>query len=226
MSIKTFTGKAEAYVKGRPGYPKSAIELILNEAKEDSVFADIGAGTGKFTEELAKSGHSIFAVEPNHDMRKQLENILQPYEKAKAINGSAETTTLADNSVDIITIAHALHWFDLESFRNECDRIIKPGGLIVVIYNHIPSRKDQDLYKETVDKFFTNKVSSEFTNKMQYTREKWHAYIASQEGNPVVGDLGYDKHIAAINAGFDKDSVDNLVQLDRTTIVYSQRQEG
>lgn len=51
MDLENFTNRAEAYAKGRPGYPKEAIDKIMEYASSDTIFADIGAGTGIFTKE-------------------------------------------------------------------------------------------------------------------------------------------------------------------------------
>lgn len=59
MNIDNFTNKAEAYAKGRPSYPQEAIEKIMEYAEPESVFANIGAGTGKFTEKLVASTYSL-----------------------------------------------------------------------------------------------------------------------------------------------------------------------
>jgi len=225
MNIENFTGKAEAYAKGRPGYPNAAIETIIGLAPSGAVFADIGAGTGKFTVKLAERGYAVFAVEPNADMRGQLAITLAPFPNAKIMDGTAEATTLPDHSVDILIVAHALHWFNPDVFRAECHRIVKPGGLVIAIYNHIPGGEMIDLYKQTVDAFFTKSTTWEFPNPMEYTRDNWLAYIASQDDNPPPTDPGYDAHIAAINAAFDRDSVDGLLHFDRVTKVYSERIE-
>lgn len=87
MNIENFTGKAEAYAIGRPGYPKSAIEYICSLVPQDAVLADIGAGTGKFTVTLAERGYSVYAVEPNADMRRQLAITLAPLYKCKYYGG-------------------------------------------------------------------------------------------------------------------------------------------
>lgn len=225
MNTENFTGKAEAYAKGRPSYPDAAIETIVGLAPSGTVFADIGAGTGKFTVKLVERGYSVFAVEPNADMRGQLAVTLAPFSNAKIIDGTDEATTLPDHSVDILTVAHALHWFNLDAFRVECRRVVKPGGLVIAIYNHEPRREMTDLYKQTVDAFFIKPMTWEFPNQMEYTRDKWLAYIASQDDNPLPTDPRYDAHIAAINAAFDRGSVDGLLHLDRVTKVYSERIE-
>jgi len=147
MSIENFTGKAEAYAKGRPGYPNAAVETIVSLAPSGAVFADIGAGTGKFTVKLAERRYAVFAVEPNADMRGQLATTLAPFPNAKIMDGTAEATTLPNHSVDILIVAHALHWFNPDSFRAECRRVVRPGGLVIAIYNHLPGGEMTDLYK-------------------------------------------------------------------------------
>ena len=139
MNTEKFTGKAQAYANARPGYPDAAIDYIRNLAPESAVFADIGAGTGKFTELLARHGYKVFAVEPNADMREQLSVTLAPYPNAKIVDGSAEATALSDSSIDVITCAQALHWFDPVVFRAECRRIGKSDILVIAIYNNTPS---------------------------------------------------------------------------------------
>lgn len=225
MNTESFTGKAEAYAKGRPGYPKAAIETIVGLAPSGAVFADIGAGTGKFTVALAECGYSVFAVEPNADMRGQLAVTLASFPNAKIIDGIAEATTLPNHSVDILTVAHALHWFDLDAFRAECRRVVRPGGLVIAIYNLAPGGEMISLSKQVIDAFFTKPMTWEFPNPMDYTRENWLAYIASQDDNPLPTDPGYDAHITAINAAFDRDSADGLLHCNRVTIVYSERIE-
>lgn len=223
MSIDNFTGKAEAYAKGRPGYPKAVIDTIVGLAPKGTVFADIGAGTGKLTAKLAERGYSVFAVEPNADMRKQLAITLAPFSNVKIINGTAETTTIPNQSIDILTVAHALHWFNLDEFRLECRRIVKPGGLVMAIYNLTPGGEMIHISKKTTDVFFTNPMTWAFPNPMEYTRENWLAYIASQDDYPLPTDPGYDVHISAVNAGFDRDSVDGLLKINRVTKIYSER---
>ena len=223
MNIDNFTGRAEAYAIGRPGYPKAAIKYICSLVPQDAVFADIGAGTGKFTVTLAERGYSVFAVEPNADMRGQLVITLAPFPNVKIMDGTAEATTLPEHSVDVITVAHALHWFDPDAFRAECRRIIKPDGLIIVIYNLMPDGGKIHFSQQAVDAFFTKPTILDFPNPMDYTRDSWLAYIASQDNNPLPTDPGYDEHIAAVNEIFDRDSADGLLRCHRVTKVYSER---
>ena len=73
-----FDGKGEIYAKARPKYALEFFDYLKNELgfNSSSVFADIGSGTGIFTEQLLNCGYKVFAVEPNDDMRKKAEEKL------------------------------------------------------------------------------------------------------------------------------------------------------
>ena len=225
MNTENFTGRAEAYSKGRPGYPKEAIDYICTLVPPDAVFADIGAGTGKFTERLAERGFSMFSVEPNADMREQLAITLEPFPRVKIFDGTAETTKLPGHSVDVVTVAHALHWFNLDMFHAECRRIAKPGGLVIVVYNFIPDQVGgmTAISKPVLDAFFTKPTIMEFSNPMDYTRDMWLAYSTSQENNPLPSAPKYGEHISLISAEFDRISKNGIFRLNRVTKVYSER---
>jgi SAM-dependent methyltransferase len=137
-----FTGKADSYDKYRPSYPKEFLDYLYGEAgfSSDSAIADIGAGTGKFTELLLQRGSFVYAVEPNPDMLEVLVKNFSGLQNFSAVAAPAESTTLLENSVDFITVAQAFHWFDAVKFKAECQRILKPGGKAVLVWN---SRDDE-----------------------------------------------------------------------------------
>ena len=132
-----FTGKADLYNKFRPSYPKELLDYLYSEVgfSADSVIADIGAGTGIFSRLLLERGSRVFGVEPNGDMRRFAEQDFAGFSSFTAVNAPAESTGLAAGSVDFITSAQAFHWFDVELFRAECRRILKPGGKVVIVWN-------------------------------------------------------------------------------------------
>ncbi|GHU47492.1 hypothetical protein FACS1894120_5550 [Clostridia bacterium] len=94
MNKDVFTGKAEVYVKSRPSYPDDVIQYITSLSPLCAYFADIGAGTGKLTELIAKLEYPVYAIEPNNDMRSQLIKTLQQYSNATVIDACAEVTKL------------------------------------------------------------------------------------------------------------------------------------
>jgi SAM-dependent methyltransferase len=135
---KRFSERARYYDKYRPGYPKGIIDLMRSECglTSSSVIADIGSGTGILSEMFLRNGNIVFAVEPNEEMRKVAEDLLDEYPNFKSVNGTAESTTLESHSVDFITVGHAFHWFNLGKTKPEFLRILKPGGWVVIIWNN------------------------------------------------------------------------------------------
>ncbi len=133
-----FTGRVESYRRFRPTYPAAVVDLLRRECLLgfDSQIADIAAGTGLLTEIFLAAGFAVTAVEPNAEMRTACAALQSRYPKLTLIDGTAEATGLPDHSVDLITVAQAMHWFDLKKTRAEFTRILKPGGWCAVIYNN------------------------------------------------------------------------------------------
>jgi len=221
-NTELFTGKAWFYAKARPGYPDAALDYIKGLVPPNAVFADIGAGTGKFTELLARGGYTVHAVEPNADMREQLAVTLADYKNVNIISAPAEATTLPDNSVDVVTCAQALHWFDLDAFQKECRRIGKTGVMVIAVYNDTPGGSSVKHSKLSTETFFTNPTLRKFPNPIFYTRESWQQYMTSHSHDPLPSDPNYASHIAEINAIFDRENVGGLLRRDVVTKVYSE----
>jgi SAM-dependent methyltransferase len=136
-STARFSDRVENYVRYRPGYPREVLDLLRDECGllPSHVVADIASGTGLFTRLLLENGNSVFAVEPNAEMRAMGSYELKLYPRLTAVEGTAEETTLGSGSVDFVTAAQAAHWFDLKRTRAEFARILKPEGWCVLIWN-------------------------------------------------------------------------------------------
>jgi SAM-dependent methyltransferase len=132
-----FSDRVENYIRYRPGYPPEVLGLLHTECglQPSHVVADIASGTGIFTRLLLENGNSVFAVEPNAEMREAGMHQLESYKRLMSLAGTAEETTLGTASVDFVTAAQAAHWFDLPRARAEFVRILRPGGWCVLIWN-------------------------------------------------------------------------------------------
>lgn len=135
--MQRFTGKAGIYARFRPSYPEALLNYLYGEAgfTQASEIADIGAGTGIFSRLLLARGSKVCCVEPNDEMRAQLEASLRGIPNARVIAAPAEATTLPNAGVDFITAAQAFHWFDRAAFRAEARRILRPGGKVALVWN-------------------------------------------------------------------------------------------
>src|SRR5258705_12626233 len=91
-----FSSRVDNYVRFRPGYPDELIDSLRTEngLTEQAVIADVGSGTGKLTELFLRHGNSVFAVEPNQEMREAGERLLAHFPGFTSIHGTAEATTL------------------------------------------------------------------------------------------------------------------------------------
>jgi SAM-dependent methyltransferase len=136
-SVERFTSRVEDYARYRPGYPVAVVQLLTNECglTPKSIVADVGSGTGKLTEILLGNGNVVLGIEPNAAMRVVAESIFKDEPRFRSIAGTAETTTLDDSSVDLITAGQAFHWFDPIKTRTEWTRILKPGGWVALVWN-------------------------------------------------------------------------------------------
>lgn len=134
---QVYSNKAEKYARYRWDYAQQAVDSIFNISGlgKEACVADVGAGTGILTRHLMGRVGIVYAVEPNLEMRYQLHAELAQYQACRVIDASAEATGLPDHSVDLVTVAQAIHWFNPEAARKEFRRILKPGGWLAVLRN-------------------------------------------------------------------------------------------
>jgi SAM-dependent methyltransferase len=132
-----FSSRVDDYARFRPSYPREIIDVLRDHCglTPDSVVADVASGTGLFTRLLLENGNRVFGIEPNENMRRAGEEYLSAYPNFLSIAGTAESTTLASHSVDLITSAQAAHWFHREQALPEFQRILKNHGFLVLIWN-------------------------------------------------------------------------------------------
>jgi len=140
---RRFSRRVDNYVRYRPSYPPEVLAIIEAEIglTPTAAIADVGSGTGIFTRLLLDYGCTVFAVEPNAEMRAAAEASLAGYPRFHSVAGDAGDTTLPVATVDVVTAAQAFHWFDGEAARREFLRILRPGGAVVLVYN---SWRDSD----------------------------------------------------------------------------------
>src|SRR5215213_9046102 len=110
-----FSSRVENYVKYRPTYPPHLLDLFARQFNftRNWVVADIGSGTGISSKLFLDHGNTVFAIEPNRQMREAAESLLKGYPNFHSIDASAEATTMPDKSMDLIIAAQAFHWFNI-----------------------------------------------------------------------------------------------------------------
>jgi ubiquinone/menaquinone biosynthesis C-methylase UbiE len=131
QAARAFGSQAEAYERGRPGWPADAVAGLLERFGSGTVL-DLAAGTGKLTRVLAERADTVIAIEPVEGMRRVLREQL-PH--VRAIDSTAEAMPLPNDCVDAVFVAEAFHWFDPPVAAAEIARVLKPGGGLALLWN-------------------------------------------------------------------------------------------
>ena len=149
-STTRFSDRVEDYVKYRPHYPEGIPGYLSTVYSFHSSWdvADIGSGTGISAELFLRNGNRVYAVEPNAAMRGAAEELLGAGGTGRAamadsgaagrfisVDGTAEATGLAAESIQLIIAGQAFHWFDPVRSKAEFTRILRPGGVVALIWN-------------------------------------------------------------------------------------------
>jgi SAM-dependent methyltransferase len=127
---RSFDRAAEEYERARPEYPPLLLDVL--PLGTDAVVLDVGAGTGKLTRVLAQRYGRVIAVEPLDGMRAILERVVPA---AESHAGSAEAIPLPDASVDGVLAGQAFHWFANDRAVAEMARVLRPGGVLALVWN-------------------------------------------------------------------------------------------
>jgi SAM-dependent methyltransferase len=251
-STLRFSSRVENYVKYRPGYPAGVIETLAKECglTAKSVIADIGSGTGISSEVFLKHGNRVFGVEPNREMRETGDQLLGKYPDFTTVNGTAETTTLPDSSIDFVTAGQAFHWFDREPTRKEFARILKPSGWVALIWNERLTdtspflRAYEDLlqqyavdYKavdhrnidaDAITTFFAPQpfMLRRFENRQIFDHDGLKGRLLSSSYAPETGHPKHQPMLDTLRALFDQHQVDGKIFFDYTTLLYLGRLVG
>jgi ubiquinone/menaquinone biosynthesis C-methylase UbiE len=243
-ATQRFSSRVDNYVRYRPGYPTEILGMLKQECglTPDSVVADIAFGTGIFTRMLAENGNRVFGVEPNDEMRRAGEQLLQRYARFSSVAGTAEATMLPDHSVDILTAAQAAHWFDVEKARREFIRILKPDGWLVLLWNDRRMDTTEFLrqyeqllrtygtdYEEVrqrgmtlaIEGFFTQPFQTrEFEYKQTFDYAGIEGRLLSSSYVPQQGHPNYDPMLRELRRIFDDHQVNGQVSFDYDTRVH------
>jgi SAM-dependent methyltransferase len=127
MSFKDhFSKQAADYAKFRPRYPRELFEYLGNIAPSRQLAWDCGTGNGQASVGLATAFDRVIATDASE---KQISNA-QPHRHIEYRVAPAENSGIKSGTVDLLMVAQALHWFDLDRFYVEARRVLKPNGAL------------------------------------------------------------------------------------------------
>ena len=182
-----FSDRVANYVKYRPGYPREIVperEMAIG-LSPGNIVADIGSGTGFSARLFLENGNRVLGVEPNEPMRLAAEELLAEYSRFESVPGTAEATGLGDSSADLVVAAQAFHWFDRDAVRREWERILRPEGWVVLLWNErrldaTPFLRAYEKLQNLVTRGLVEKIGKEYKGTAR-VHEASSAYAAAQE---------------------------------------------
>jgi SAM-dependent methyltransferase len=231
-SKERFTARADDYVRARPTYAPEIIATVLADFHVPQV-ADLGAGTGISSVQLADAGAVVIAIEPNARMRAEIPD----HVRVRVLDGTAESTGLDDAAIDIICACQAYHWFEPSAVFAEAARIAKMRARFAAVWNH----RDLDdpftgAFERVIDRFdessgaldrqrrattvghdlqefgWNNVRVVEARHRKRYEWDVLVAYLRSASYLPQSG-ARYDEMLADMRVLFDRTAANGAVHV-------------
>jgi len=248
IPAQRFSNRVADYVSGRPGYPDEAVVWLSEtfDLSRGASIADVGAGTGISTDLFMRHGFDVVAVEPNDAMREAAIARFRDNPRFRAVAAPAEATTLPAASVDAVVAAQAFHWFDLARFRAECTRILKPRGVVALLWNvrraagspfaagyeallrefgtDYLAVRHENVTDEELAAFFGGHFENRFFDNVQMLDEAGlRARLLSSSYVPAAGHPRHQPMLAALEALFATHRLEGKVAMDYELRVYAAR---
>jgi SAM-dependent methyltransferase len=126
-----FSGHAQAYAEARPTYPRALFDALAALAPAHTHAWDAGCGNGQAALELARHFDAVLATDPS---AAQIANAT-PHPRVRYAVERAESSSAEANSIDLVSVAQAYHWFEPDRFHAEVRRVAAPGA-VVAIYGY------------------------------------------------------------------------------------------
>ena len=164
-----FSEQSAIYARSRPGYPDELYQFLFHQVRSFGKAWDCATGNGQVAIHLAERFEKVIATDASAG---QLEHA-RPHERIIYEQANAEDPDIEVNSIDLITVGTAVHWFDQERFYSAVDKVLKRGGILAVwSYNHMQVSEELDVIMDvfterTMEPYWPEEAKRNFRGKYQ-----------------------------------------------------------
>lgn len=199
-----FRNKVSHYDLYRPEYPDGILRKIEKKFNIDlstSYVAEFGSGTGKFTRHLSSSAKHVIAIEPEKEMIDYINVYRKPCSNVNLVCGTAEESTLPDDSVDFVFAAQAFHYFNINKATHEFQRILKPRGKVFLIWYF--SNMDQKISSDIRTCFYNYKKNLQQVKRLSISMSDISSYfpnslVIHSDIGEISQVMNYDEFIGSM----------------------------
>lgn len=169
MAENWFGRQAEQYKAARPSYPPELFDYLQKFAPDAKTVLDVGCGSGQATKLLAARFNRVVGLD---ESTKQLAAAAKSVpENVRLIRALSSDIPLADKSVDLVTAATALHWFDLPKFYAEATRVLKDDGKLAAWVYYIAKVNDE--INRVTNYFFEDRLAHHIDESRQWIIDRY-----------------------------------------------------
>src|SRR5215212_214493 len=162
-----FSKQSQLYAKYRPNYPEEIYAYLASIAPGRSLAWDCGTGNGQAALGLARYFDRVHATDASAEQI----SLAYPHENVDYHVEPAEHVSLNDASVDLVTVAVALHWFNFDEFYREVKRVLNPNGVLAAwTYSLTEISPEID---PLIDQYYSEIVGGYWPERIRYLEERY-----------------------------------------------------
>ena len=221
-----FSRLASQYAEFRPLYPGALFDLLARVAPSRSHAWDCACGSGQATLDLAERFDSVIAT----DGSAQQIAAARSHARVTYRVARAETSGIESASIDVITVAQGLHWFDRPAFYEETRRVLRPAGVLAVWTYGIPRLNDVNLDR-VMQAFYWETVGAYWPPERRYVEDGYRSIdfpfseltapsLSMRENWTLPQFIGYVRSWSSVGRYVDDKGEDPVVQMEEQFTPY------
>jgi SAM-dependent methyltransferase len=168
MSKDLFSKQASTYAAFRPRYPAALFDYILSFVPRREAAWDCATGNGQAASELAGHFEKVYATDISSKQLAQAVNRPNIFYSV----GSAESSGLDNNSVDLVTVAQAYHWFNFKRFEDEVKRVGRPDSVVAIWCYTLPEVQDR-VINDKIFHFYSDILGPYWDNERTWVEQEY-----------------------------------------------------